>query len=75
MKEKQTEGLSKYIRGILIMPLHPVSQPFARGGLLVGSLLMLILILVSVTNFNAFNTVINFIYLPLDWNLYMATYR
>lgn len=47
------------------MPLHPVSQPFARGGLLVGSLLMLILILVSVTNFNAFNTVINFIYLPL----------
>ena len=47
------------------MPLHPVSQPFARGGLLVGSLLMLILALLSVSSFNAFNTVINFIYLPL----------
>ena len=51
--------------GFLIMPLRPVSQPFARGGLLVGSLLMLILALVSVSSFNAFNTVINFIYLPL----------
>ena len=47
------------------MPLRPVLQPFARGGLLVGSLLMLILVLVSVSSFNAFNTLINFIYLPL----------
>ena len=47
------------------MPLRPVLQPFARGGLLVGSLLMLILVLVSVSSFNVFNTVVNFIYLPL----------